>query len=216
LWFRRSGKEIKVDLSVFPQLDDNPALQIKILFGGETSWGESGNNRFDNITLKGRFLSGNVSYYNKPEGSLNETSSWGSETDGSGQEPVSFDMPGAVYHIYNGDEVTISGDWAVSGILSRMVLGGGSDPVTFTIPPDYFCSGKMDISDNAALVLQNALMPEFREVSPLSTVAFVQLQPFAVPARSWGSLHLEGGREGIFGRLPGAGKLQGRRCRALV
>jgi hypothetical protein len=188
-------QRVLLDLSGFSQLDDNPAMQIKILFGGETASGESGNNRFDNVTLKGRFLPEHVSFYNKPEGSLNETSSWGSEPDGSGQEPEAFDRPGVTYHIQNGEELTISGDWAVSGMLTKVVLGGGSDRVTFTIPPDYSCSGKMDISDNATLVLKNTLLPELKEVSPLSTIVFEQRETVTVPARSWGSLHLEGGQK---------------------
>jgi hypothetical protein len=186
-------QRILLDLSGYSQLSDNPDMQVKILFGGEAASGGSGNNRFDNITLRGRFLPEHVSFYNKPDGYLNETSSWGSEPDGSGQEPEEFDRPGVTYHVRNGKELTISGDWTVSGMLSGVVLGGGPDPVTFTIPTDYSCSGKMDISDNATLVLQNALLPVIREVSPLSTVIFEQKEAVTIPARDWGSLHMMGG-----------------------
>ena len=185
-------QRVLLDLSGFPQLDDNPDMQIKILFGGEPAEGESGNNRFDNIALKGRFLYGHSTYYNKPSAGLNETSSWGSEPDGTGEAPVSFDTPGAAYHIQNGEETAISGDWAVSGMLSKVVLGGGSDPVTFTIPPGYSYAGKMDVEDDATLVLQSTAVPELDKVSPLSTVVFEQDEAVTVPVRTWGSLHLKG------------------------
>jgi hypothetical protein len=184
-------QRVILDLSDLPQLGDNADMQIKILFGGETAPGGSGNNRFDNITLRGRFLYEHASYYNKPDGRLNETSSWGRETDGSGQEPVSFDTPGAVYHIQNGDEATLSGNWTVSGLLSRVVLGG-PETVTFTIPPGYSCTGPIGIKDSATLVLQNVLLPELKKVSPASTVVFQQ-EEAVVPARSWGNLHMKGG-----------------------
>jgi hypothetical protein len=198
-------QRVLLDLSGFPQLGDNADVQIKILFGGETASGESGNNRFDNITLRGRFLYEHTSYYNKSTGSLNETSSWGSEPDGSGQSPASFDAPGAVYHIQNGDELTISGNWAVSGMLSRVVLGDGSDTVTFTIPPGYSYAGKMNIEDGATLVMQNPVIPELDSVSLFSTVVFEQDEVVIIPARTWGSLHLKGGTKVFSGNYLVAG-----------
>jgi hypothetical protein len=192
-------QRVLFNLSGFPQLGDNPAMKVKILFGGETAPGESGNNRFDNITLRGRFLHDRLSYYNKPAGSLNEPDSWGTEPDGSGQAPASFDMPGAVYHIHNGGQVTISGDWEVSGMLSGVVLGGGGDPVIFIIPPDYYCSGPMDVGDDATLVIQNAMLPDLKEVFPLSTVVFQQQEAVTIPARHWGSLHLKAGQKALSG-----------------
>jgi hypothetical protein len=185
-------QRIKIDLSGFPQLDDNPAMQIKILFGGDTASGESGNNRFDNIILSGRFISGIISYFNKPAGNLNEIDSWGREPDGSGQKPGSFDTPGAVYHFRNGEDATLSGNWTVSGMLSKVVLGG-EEPVTFIIPPHHSYSGPISVGDNATLVIHNAFVPELKTVSPLSTVAFEQNEFVFIPARSWGSLHFRGG-----------------------
>ncbi|MFO7873418.1 MAG: CotH kinase family protein [Bacteroidales bacterium] len=41
------------DLSDFPETANNPALQFKILFKGEESAGDDGNNRFDNLALQG-------------------------------------------------------------------------------------------------------------------------------------------------------------------
>ncbi len=192
-------QSISADLSEFTLLNDNPDMKIKILFGGEPASGESGNNRFDNITLSGEFLYERTSYYNKPGAPLNETTSWGSEPDGSGQSPDSFEEPGVMYFIQNGDELSISGNWAVSGMLSQVVLGDGSEPVTFTIPSGFSLAGNMDIENKATLVLQSTAIPELGMVSPLSMVVFEQDEMVIVPARVWGSLHLSGTEKVLSG-----------------
>lgn len=48
------------DFSAIPGANDNPDFQIRIRFGGTNAPGESGNNRFDNITLDGSPLPGIV------------------------------------------------------------------------------------------------------------------------------------------------------------
>ena len=44
------------DLTGIPDVEDNPNLQFKILFWGESATGTSGNNRFDNISVSGTTL----------------------------------------------------------------------------------------------------------------------------------------------------------------
>lgn len=43
----------RFDLSAIPQVNDNPGLQFRILFLGDETTGDAGNNRFDNIRLDG-------------------------------------------------------------------------------------------------------------------------------------------------------------------
>jgi hypothetical protein len=196
---------VSFDLSGFPELNDNPGMMLKIGFGGENAGGTSGNNRFDNISLTGEFLYEHTSYYNKPESSLNELTSWGKQPDGTGENPVSFDLPGSVYYIHNGTGPEISGNWLVSGVSSRVVLGNGNDPVILTIPPDYQFSGRVDIHANASLVLRNPLIPILDSISILSTVAFEQNEITAVPPGSYGNLHLKNGTRNFSGNYDVAG-----------
>lgn len=53
--------EVMIDLSAYEEANDNPDLHFKVLFVGEGNDNESGNNRFDNLTLDGRALSDDVS-----------------------------------------------------------------------------------------------------------------------------------------------------------
>jgi hypothetical protein len=41
------------DLSQIPDVDDNPDLQVRILFYGDSIHATSGNNRFDNVSVQG-------------------------------------------------------------------------------------------------------------------------------------------------------------------
>ncbi len=43
----------EVDLTGYEEVENNPDLQIRILFTGEEASGTSGNNRFDNISIHG-------------------------------------------------------------------------------------------------------------------------------------------------------------------
>ncbi len=190
---------VSFDLSGMTGLNDNPGLQFRILFGGENAGGTSGNNRFDNISLRGRFLHEYKSFYSKAEGHLNELSTWGSQTDGSGESPDSFSAPGTVYYIQNRSAAFISGNWAVSGVSSKVVLGNNSDQVEFTIPPAFSFAGRMDIADNATLVLQNTVIPDLYYISPLSTIVFEQNDMVITPPRAYGSLHLKNSLKVFYG-----------------
>jgi hypothetical protein len=196
---------VSFDLSGFPELNDNPGMMLKIGFGGENAGGTSGNNRFDNISLTGEFLYEYTSYYNKPGSSLNEMASWGNQPDGTGENPLSFDVPGAVYYIFNGTGLEISANWLVSGVSTRVVLGNGNDPVNLTIPPDYHFSGRVDINANASLVLKNPLIPILDSISTLSTIAFEQHETITIPARAYGNLHLKNGTRFFSGNYIVAG-----------
>ncbi len=43
---------VTLDFSNIPSTDDNPEFKIRINFGGDNAGGETGNNRFDNLTLE--------------------------------------------------------------------------------------------------------------------------------------------------------------------
>lgn len=49
-------QQIRFNFAGIEEVDDNPEFSIRILFHGEEASGDSGNNRFDNITLEGYSL----------------------------------------------------------------------------------------------------------------------------------------------------------------
>ncbi len=196
---------VSFNLSGMTESNDNSGLQFRIILGGENAGGASGNNRFDNISLRGSFLYEHKSFYSRAEGHLNELSTWGSRNDGSGESPDSFSAPGTVYHIRNRSAASVSDNWAVSGVSSKVVLGNDSDQVVFTIPSSFSLAGRMDITANATLVLQNTVIPDFNHISPMSTIVFEQNELVIIPPLVYGSLHLKNSIKGFYGdySIPG-------------
>jgi hypothetical protein len=192
-------KPVRFDLSAIPGINDNPNLLLKILFFGDNAAASSGNNRFDNITLKGIRLSDPLMYFSKSEGALNELATWGTLYDGSGTPPLSFELPGAVFHIHNRGETGISGNWHISGAGSGIELGDGENPVELTIPPEYSLTGRINVSSGASLILMNKQIPHLNIISPSSTIAFNQDIDVVIPPAIYGNLHLRNGRKNFGG-----------------
>jgi hypothetical protein len=59
------------DLSGIAEANNNPALQYRILFGGDNAGGSSGNNRFDNFSLCGHTMEGFLPGDANGDGALN-------------------------------------------------------------------------------------------------------------------------------------------------
>lgn len=69
-------------------------------------------------------------YYYKGTGALNNTTSWGVNTDGSGAEPANFTTDAQTYIIQNTTNIVFnSGTWLVSGVGTKVHLG---NPTTAT------------------------------------------------------------------------------------
>ncbi len=190
---------IRFDLSAMESLSDNEHVRFRILFGGENIYGDSGNNRFDNISLKGERISEETLYYSKSEGHLHEPSTWGINPDGSGDSPPSFEKDAAVYVLTNRDSVELSANWAITGEGSCLVAGDGQRELSFSIPPDYIFAGTMDVSDGAKLFLGNPILPDIQLISPGSVIVFEQTDIVTVPPGVYGSLWFENNVKRVSG-----------------
>ncbi len=69
-----------------------------------------------------------TTYYYAGSGRLDRTSSWGTNTDGSGSNPSNFTSSNRIYEIRNCTSVELSRSWTVSGSNSKVVLGNSSLP----------------------------------------------------------------------------------------
>ena len=94
---------------------------------------------------------GQANYYSKSAGNLNNLGTWGINTDGSGAAPGSFGNANQIFNIRNNAFPTINANWTVSGAGSRVILGDGSNPCTFTVPANYVFTSTCTISDNGTL-----------------------------------------------------------------
>ncbi len=196
---KEEWRPVHFDLTGIPDINDNPGLLVKILFFGDNASGSSGNNRFDNITLKGIPLSDQLIYFSKAEGDLNELKTWGTHQDGSGTPPPSFELPDAVFHVHNRNEAAISGNWKIPGTGSKIILGDGENPVELTIPGEYSLKGRIEISSNASLILKNRELPQFQKISSISTIVFEQSENIVIPPAIYGNLHLRNGMKSFSG-----------------
>ena len=88
--------------------------------------------------------------------------------------------------------VPVSSPWSISGMISKLIVGDGSASTTFTIPATYAYNGTVDVTDNATLVLQNATLPTFGNLSNNSTVNYNHSGSVNVVATTYGNLTLQG------------------------
>lgn len=133
------------------------------------NYGQGGTWRFDDVTFSGNTLQ---AFYSKATGDLNDLGTWGDQTDGTGTAPANFTDDSQVFYIHNNLNPTISDNWEVSGLGSNVILGDGTDNITFTVPTTNFFTGNIDIEDNAVLVLQNTVTPTLGDLEEGSTVVY--------------------------------------------
>ncbi len=144
-------------------------------------------------------------FYSKPEGEPAELSTWGDRRDGSGNMPVSFSADSSVFHITNRSTAKLSVPWQVSGNGSKVVIGNGTDPVAFIIPPEAEFSGCLDVRDGATLILRNIALPGLKKLAPGSAVYFEQEETTDIPRAAYGTLHLKNGVKRFSGNYAVAG-----------
>ncbi len=157
------------DFSSIEGAADNPDFGLRIAFE-QGEGGTGGNNRIDNITLEGTSLAVPLDYFSKPEGDLTALESWGSEPDGSGTAPSSFDLDNATFTIQNRESVVLEGTLSVSGLGSRVVLGSGDAPVTLQITGAL--DATLDLAAAATVQFTNTSYPVFGTFDASATVVF--------------------------------------------
>ncbi len=116
------------------------------------AYNNSGSNiRYNKISAPQASASTTVStYYSKSGANLEQLSSWGANSDGSGNAPVNFTSDGMTYIITaNG---TLGGAWAVTGSTTKIQVGDGTAAVNFTVPAALSATN-LDIMNNATMAL---------------------------------------------------------------
>ncbi len=95
--------------------------------------------------------SGQTNYYSKSAANLNNLATWGTNPDGSGTTPASFNAPDQIFNIRNNASKTIDNSWTVSGAGSRVIIGDATNPCVFTVPAAYVFNATTTISNNGTL-----------------------------------------------------------------
>jgi hypothetical protein len=126
-------------------------------------------------------------FYNLPNSDVTVLSNWGTETNGTGSHPANFTSDGVSYNLFNTGS-TMSSAWAVSGTNSAVVVGDGTNAVSFTIPSAAALTGTISVANNASLTIQNTANPSFGTINAGSTIAFDGSSALTIPAANYGNL----------------------------
>lgn len=161
---------------------DNHIVEKYLVYADGDLLGESDNNTFYTsdlepettyvFTVEAVDVSGNVSspssginvtsdtpvyFYAKSSGDLNNLSTWGSSTDGTGTAPDNFVSNGQVFNLRNRTaSSTLSNQWQIDGKISKLVVEPGE---TLEISANLL--GKVQIMDNAVVHVNTSNLPEF-------------------------------------------------------
>ncbi len=125
-----------------------------------------------------------TNYYSKSTGDLNNVTSWGTNTDGSGTNPTNFTANYQIFNIMNNATPTIGAAWTVSGYGSMVILGNGTDATTFTIPSGFATNALIDVANNATLKMQNTTLPSLGNIATGTTIEYAQATGVTIPDRS--------------------------------
>ena len=143
-------------------------------------------------------------YYNtKANLGLTNTGTWSSTTNGAGTSPGDFTTAYQLFNIINQANATYTGVWNVTGAgnTSRVVVGDGSNPISFTISPGFdslTTATRVDVLNNANLIIQNNRRPFLNNIATGSTIQFAQTglsidDTIKVPSLTYYNLVLQDG-----------------------
>ncbi len=116
-------------------------------------------------------------YYSKSTGSINQLSTWGTNPDGSGTSPLSFDSSNTIYNVVNGN-TSLSGNFRVNGANSVVVFGNGVNLFNFPIAStDTLSADSVFIHNSGTLTVSGTLQTNKLNAGTSSTVQYVGSTP---------------------------------------
>ena len=127
-----------------------------------------------------------TTYYSKSSGDLNNLSTWGDQTDGSGTSPTSFSGSARKYIISNGNSTPLTSSWTVSSTLTKVIVGDGE-----TLTLQATLSGVVEANDNAVVNIESIGVPSIGNCSSSSTV--VLNANTSIPRGNYGNLEVAAG-----------------------
>ena len=134
-------------------------------------------------------------FYTDAIGDLDQLSTWWTNPDGTGANPINFSGSNQFFVVQNRATATIGSNWTISGSNSSVRIRDG---VIVTIPDAYSFVGKIDsLEGTSTLILNNANTPILNGIEPNTTVVYgsVSNQDIAVPTSSnnqYGNLTFSG------------------------
>lgn len=114
-------------------------------------------------------------YYYDGSGSLNSTSNWGVNQDGSGSQPSNFTDGYSYFIIKNPATVTLDQLWEVRGDNSKVIIGDGTNTTIFKTINSGTLRGKLDVRNGSKIIIGQTTsdMPVFGNMYPGSSLEFL-------------------------------------------
>ncbi|MDZ4668151.1 MAG: VCBS repeat-containing protein [bacterium] len=133
-------------------------------------------------------------FYSKSTGLLNDTLSWGVNSDGSGTSPISFNNPNTTYIVTNNGSPNINANWIITGTGSSLKIGNGGSAINFTIPSGFIVFvDSISISSYATATFQGGLVSNKAFFDSLSTAQFISSLSQNIPGYNYYNIILAGG-----------------------
>jgi type IX secretion system substrate protein len=139
-----------------------------------------------------------TNYYSKSTGNLDQLSTWGTLTNGSGLPPLTFTTNNQVFNVRNNATPTIGANWTVSGAGSKIIVGDGTNACNFQIPSTFKYTGTADVAANATLSIANTSIPTLGTLNVTSTVVYNGTANQAIPLATYGNMTYAGSAFGTM------------------
>jgi hypothetical protein len=131
----------------------------------------------------------NPVYYSKAIGNLSALSTWGTNTDGSGTAPLSFDSSNVTYNVLNNASPTLGGTLRINGANSTLVFGDGTNAFNLVIGNnDTLSCDSMYIQNSITLTNSGTLVCTRLDAANSSNVQYIRSTPQSIAAGSYGNL----------------------------
>jgi hypothetical protein len=133
-----------------------------------------------NITVQAQTT---TEYYCLATGNLDNVTTWGTNTDGTGTHPANFTADGEVFHIINGNPCNLSGNWNITGANSKILV----DRSDFTTSTTKTITATIDVNPLRTLTFSNIADSTSLTLGNLdmaSTVIFSGMTNFPVPVNA--------------------------------
>lgn len=128
-------------------------------------------------------------YYSKSTGSLNVLGTWGSNLDGSGTSPLSFNNSNSLYVVSNNPAPSLSSNWIISGTNSYVVIGDGVNALNLSIPTgNSIFSDSISIRGGATITFSGGLICNKVYFDSLSTAQFISTGAQNIPGFTYYNL----------------------------
>lgn len=142
----------------------------------------------------------NPVYYSKSTGNLNNLSTWGTNTDGSGTAPLSFDSSNVTYRVVNNTSPTLGGNLRVNGANSALVFGDGTNAFNLVIGAnDTLSCDSMYVQNNITLTNSGTLHCTKLGANNNSNVQYIRATPQSLAAGSYGNLVISSSTKTLTG-----------------